>query len=200
MPPPSIKLKYLQLLSIIFEICTHFIIPVNISRNNITVNDHMLNKHIELFFIVDGFNNWKKASEKFYSHENSKMHINSIHFLLSINTKVPVISLLSKQKLDEQKNASTALLTIISNLRYLSQMGLCIRGHSNNDGNFLSLLDKEYWTQQKNYWLSSDIQNEILEIISLHVQREHFESIKKSEFFSIIADSILISLLQNNFL
>jgi len=48
--------------------------------------NNKLDKHTELSFIVDGFNNWKKASEKFQSHENSKMHVNSIHFLLSINT------------------------------------------------------------------------------------------------------------------
>ncbi|CAI6364728.1 unnamed protein product [Macrosiphum euphorbiae] len=149
--------------------------------------NNKLNKHTELSFIVNGFNNWKKASEKFQSHENGKMHVNSIHFLLSINTNVSVISLLSKQKIEEQKNASTALLTIISTLRYLSQMGISIRGHSHNDGNFLSLLEERcvdvpclrYWIQQKNNWLSSDIQNEILEIMSLNLQRELVQSIKK---------------------
>ncbi|XP_022168292.1 zinc finger MYM-type protein 1-like [Myzus persicae] len=125
------------------------------------------------------------------------MHVNSIHFLLSINTNVSVISLLSKQKIEEQKNASTALLTIISTLRYLSQMGISIRGHSHNDGNFISLLEERcvdvpclrYWIQQRNNWLSSDIQNEILEIMSLNLQRELVQSITKSEYFSIIADS-----------
>ncbi|XP_025206906.1 zinc finger MYM-type protein 1-like [Melanaphis sacchari] len=159
--------------------------------------NNKLNKHTELSFIVDGFKNWKKASEKLRSHENSKMHVNSIHYLLSINSNLPVISLLSKQKIEEQKNASTALLTIISTLRYLSQMGLSIRGHSNNDGNFISLLEERSldvpclrnWIQQKNNWLSSDIQNEILEIMSLNVQRELVKSIKTSEYFSIIADS-----------
>jgi len=76
-------------------------------------------------------------------------------------------------------------------------MGISIRGHSNNGGNFISLLEERcidvpslsYWIQQKNNWLSSDIQNEILEIMSLNLQRELVQSIKKSEYFSIIADS-----------
>jgi len=56
--------------------------------------------------------------------------------------KIPIISLLSKQKLEEQKISSTALLTIISTLRYLSKMGLSIRGHFNTEGNFISLLEE----------------------------------------------------------
>lgn len=101
--------------------------------------NHKLDKHIELSFLIDGFNNWKKAHEKFRSHENSKIHINSVHFLLNRSTKTSVISLLSKQKLEDQKYASVALLTIISILRYLSKMGLSIRGHLLNEGNFISL-------------------------------------------------------------
>lgn len=43
--------------------------------------------------------------------------------------------------------------------------------------------------KQKNNWLSSDIQNEILEIMSLNIQQELIKSIKEAEYFSIIADS-----------
>lgn len=99
--------------------------------------NHKLDKNIELSFLIYGYNNWKKAHEKFRSHENSKMHINSVHFILNRNTKTSVISLLTKQKLEDQKNASIALLTIISTLRYLSKMGLSIRGHLHNEGNFI---------------------------------------------------------------
>lgn len=76
-----------------------------------------------------------------HSHEINEIQINSINFPLSINIKISVISTLSKQKSEEQNNASKALLLLIINtLRYLSQMQLSIRDHSNNDSNFLSLL------------------------------------------------------------
>lgn len=82
----------------------------------------------------------KKAIEKCYGHEISKLHSIAVHFLLNRNSKVSVISLILKQKIEKQNISSTALLTIISTLQYLCKMGLSLRGH--NEGNFVSLLEE----------------------------------------------------------
>lgn len=84
----------------------------------------------------------KKALEKCYGHEISKLHSIAVHFLLNRNSKVSVISLILKQKIEKQNISSTALLTIISTLQYLCKMGLSLRGHSHNEGNFVSLLEE----------------------------------------------------------
>lgn len=109
-------------------------------------------------------------------------------------TYIPGFILFSESTL---LHASTALLTVISTLRYLGKMELSIRCHFNTEGNFISLLEErcqdlpflKSWMQQRNNWLSPEIQNEILEIMSLRVQRELIKSIKQSTYFSIIADS-----------
>lgn len=69
--------------------------------------------------------------------------------------------------------SSACLLKIISTPRYLARQGLAVRGHIENYGNFLQLLQLRSedsqelytWLERRDNWLSHDAQNELLEIM-----------------------------------
>ncbi|CAN7949069.1 unnamed protein product [Ixodes hexagonus] len=96
----------------------------------------------EVTFISSGFRNWKKATEKFRTHEKSECHSRSVDSLLQRLQKAPVIKLLSEQSLNEQNEALTALRVVFSSIRYLARSGQALRGHSYEDGNLRLLLDE----------------------------------------------------------
>ena len=97
---------------------------------------------------------------------------------------------------EEQRRNSETFLEIISVLRGLARSGVAIRGRSETDGNFMKLLEEkavlshevELWIQKKTNFLSHDCQDEIFEIMAKMVQRQLVEELKKSKWFSIIAD------------
>jgi len=69
-------------------------------------------------------------------------------------------------------------------------MGLSTRSHSNTKGNVVYLLEEKFqdvlflksWMQQRNNWLNSNIQNEILEIISLTIQCELIKLYNRNQY------------------
>ena len=90
-------------------------------------------------FIKDGFNKWKRAKEKFSSHESSLVHKEAMMKWQS----------LGRPSLPEQFNTETlrlqhirrnGLLTQLSGLRFLLRQGLAIRGHYEVEGNLFQLL------------------------------------------------------------
>ncbi|KAG0427797.1 hypothetical protein HPB47_025178 [Ixodes persulcatus] len=110
--------------------------------------------------------------------------------------KAPVIKLLSEQSLKEQNDARTALRVVFSSIRYLARSGQALRGHSYEDGNLRLLLDERsqdvpalgMWMKRRDKWLSADVQNEVIEIMSHELLRGIIQEVKHSTFFSIIAD------------
>ena len=98
--------------------------------------------------------------------------------------------------LKNKKKAQIALYTIISFLRFLTRSGNAVRGHLNHEGNLWMLLEKrahdnsylKLWMNRRNNYLSPQIQNELLEIMAHMVFRDSINEIKKSFWFSIIAD------------
>ncbi|KAG0416881.1 hypothetical protein HPB47_006061 [Ixodes persulcatus] len=81
-------------------------------------------------------------------------------------------------------------------IRYLARSGQALRGHSYEDGNLRLLLDErsqdvpalEMWMKRRDKWLSADVQNEVIEIMSHELLRGIIPEVKHSTFFSIIAD------------
>ena len=93
------------------------------------------------------------------------------------------------------KNSNT-FLEIIGTLRGLARCGSAIRGHSDDDGNLMRLLEEravtnvdiKAWLKKSVNFLSHDCQNELLSIMSAAVQRKLVTTAKHSPFFAIIAD------------
>lgn len=78
----------------------------------------------------------------------------------------------------QQQKSSDALRVIVSSIRYLCRTGQALLGHTLQDGNLLDLLEErseddpalKTWLTRRDKWLSSDIQNEIIKIITHTLQ------------------------------
>ncbi|KAH9379775.1 hypothetical protein HPB48_020417 [Haemaphysalis longicornis] len=155
---------------------------------------------VEQCFIRNGFNNWKKGIEKFQRHEKSLFHCLSASRQLSREKGIRVVQLLSQHRSRQQEEARQAVRAIVSSVRYLCRTGQALQGQTKDDGNLLDLLDErsqdvpalKKWLEQRDKWLSSDIQNELIEIMAHTVQRDIIKDIQCSPFYGIIADGTTV--------
>ena len=148
-------------------------------------------------FINDGFCNWKKASERFTIHERSECHKTAAIKLTFVASGVNVASAVSKHHLMEMNTARKCLLKIVKSLAFLARQGLAIRGKTDECSNFNQLLLlqatddhvlNEWLARSKYRWLSHDIQNEILQLLSDNVLRILCNKIRSQDFFAIMVD------------
>ena len=145
-------------------------------------------------FLTTGFDNWKKAQEYFIQHEKSVIHRESV-LKLELMKQPTVISQLSSQAKQDQKQNRDMLLKQLSSLRYLLRQGLAIRGHSDNEGNIIQLLllrcedipQLKQWLTAKKY-LSHDILNEQIGLMANHILRKLLQEIREATVYALIAD------------
>ena len=79
-------------------------------------------------FVTSGFDNWKKAHERFTQHAQSDLHKESI-LKVELLKQDSVRALLDKQAMAEQKQHRDQLLKQLSSLRFLLRQGLAVRSH-----------------------------------------------------------------------
>ena len=90
-------------------------------------------------FASTGFDNWKKAHERFKQHAHSTSHREAIMKIEQM--KHPgVDAQLCTQLKQSQMVHRKMLLTQLSSLRFLLRQGLAIRGHDEVEGNLIQLL------------------------------------------------------------
>lgn len=114
-------------------------------------------------------NNWR-----FSIHKKNENHRSSIEFFQLRENSRPVISLLTEQSVNEQKGTRKVFKVVISSIRYLARNGLAIGGDTWDYGNLIYLLQErslenlamKLWLEKRNNWLSGDIQNEVIEILT----------------------------------
>ena len=136
-----------------------------------------LAKKCETVFTVDGFANWKKAIEKFREHQSSQSHRFATQQL--VQSSKPVDQQLSTQKFTWQQQAGLCQSKLLTSLKYLARQGQALRGHDDEDGNFIQLLklratdvsELQQWFERKIDMTSHDIQNEILEMFAHSILR-----------------------------
>ncbi|XP_065643076.1 zinc finger MYM-type protein 1-like [Hydra vulgaris] len=155
-------------------------------------------KKSALGFVINGFNNWKKAHEKFCRHEASHFHRAANEMILTSTSDSTVSSKFSTQHLQDMKDARKALDHIFSSLIFLGCQGLAIRGKTKESSNLFQLLElrsmdvpvlKKWMNRPEKYkWISPDVTNEIVLDISLVIQRELSNTIKKRDFFGFMMD------------
>lgn len=90
-------------------------------------------------FIVRGFSNWKKGTEKFNSHASSLTHKEAAMKWLSLG-RPSLPERLNSEVLRLQKLRRNGLLKQLTGLKYLLRQGLAIRGHNDVEGNLFQLL------------------------------------------------------------
>ncbi|KAM6216988.1 zinc finger MYM-type protein 1 [Rhynchocyon petersi] len=152
-------------------------------------------------FTTQGISDWKKTLEKFRKHEKSEMHLKSLQFWREYqfcNETVDHNLSIHSPKNEENKSY---LKFIIENILFLGKQGLPFRGNDHsvssiNKGNFLELLeirakDKgerifRIMNSQVDFYNSSQIQTEIIEIIKTVMLQDIVNEINVSSAFSVI--------------
>ncbi|XP_060861856.1 zinc finger MYM-type protein 1-like [Metopolophium dirhodum] len=155
------------------------------SNNNVSV------------FILEGFKNWKKVVERFNMHERSELHKTNIVKSSFIKTNANVYAQISDSHKKSMEESRFAFDKILSSIVFLAKQGVAIRGHTDESANFNQLLKlrSEDSTELKNWlgrttykWISHDITNEILSILSREVIRNIIIKIKENTFYAILLD------------
>ena len=145
-------------------------------------------------FTLVGFDNWKKARERFNTHALSDTHKEAV-LKIELSKQESVHALINKQAMAEQKVRQQMLLKQISSLKYLLRQGLAVRGHDDLEGNLLQLLklrssdctELTTWIRERRYF-SPVILNEQIFLMGLTVLRGLLNDIKAAQWFSIIVD------------
>ena len=130
-------------------------------------------------FLSSGFINWKDACASFRKHEASKYHHDAVHAITKPQRNVG--DMLSQAHSEQKKQNSQMLLTIMQNVQFLCRQGLALRGHNDDESNFMQLLklrgndqnDIFAWLSKKggDKYTSPEIQNELLILMSNAVLR-----------------------------
>jgi len=153
--------------------------------------------NVDQAFTTKGFANWKKALSTFKTHQASQCHATSVELELVIpKTNHDIIDLTNKNSQKHREDNRRCLAVIIESLQYLARQGIPIRGHNDSDSNFVqlvklrardvSVLDNWINNRTQNY-LSHEIQNELLHLMSAQVLRGLIQDIGNN-YFSIICD------------
>lgn len=155
-----------------------------------------------------GFNNWKKALERFEKHQNTTSHRDAVDLVVKIpSTTKDVGEMLSAGLASQKAESRKVLLTILSSIRYLGRQGLALRGRYKTadssdkkggeiDSNFIQLLRTraednpgilKWMDKAQNKFTSPDIQNEMLGIMALHILRDVSSEIS-GKWYTIMVD------------
>ena len=85
-------------------------------------------------FTEDGFNNWKKATERITSHESS-ISQREVKVKWSSLSKPSIAEHLNSQRRNLQSTRREAFLLQLSGLKYLLRQGLALCGYNEVEGN-----------------------------------------------------------------
>ena len=144
--------------------------------------------------IAIGFDNWKKAKDKFRTHEKSQIHRDAL-FAHRAHKQPPVTAQLSNQVLRQQKCYRDFLMTELSSLKYLMRQGLAVRGHKEEEGNLHQLMKcrsddvpgLSNWLRDGQY-LSHEITDELIGMMAHKVRSDILSEVREAEWFGIIGD------------
>ena len=154
----------------------------------------LFDKTVDSAFVSVGFDNWKKAHERFKQHAQSISHREAMMKIDSMK-RPGIEAQLSSQLKQSQKTHQKMLKIQLSSLRFLLRQGLAIRGHEELEGNLFQLLllrkeecpELQQWIESKKY-LSSDIINEMIGMTAHCVLRALLYDIREAVRYSLIAD------------
>lgn len=150
-----------------------------------------------LAFVKNGFSNWKKAIDRFKSHERSNFHKEACNAVVAAKGSANVAYACAKGKAKEMDDARQALLATLSSLLYLSTQGLAIRGHEDTESNLRQLLElrandipslRSWLLRTKYKWISHQILNEMVELMAHDILRSLTDEVRAAEHYAVIMD------------
>ncbi|XP_078613923.1 zinc finger MYM-type protein 1-like [Branchiostoma floridae x Branchiostoma japonicum] len=155
-----------------------------------------LSTKVEPAFVTTGFDNYKKAIDKFDTHAESDAHKEAAMKCSAVSGP-SISSHINSQITGQQQLHRDGLLKQLTALRYLLRQGLAVRGHLDKDGNLYHLLQTwaadsdvvRSWLQQGRF-MSHDTINELITLMGHNVLRSVLERINGNDpaWFAIIAD------------
>lgn len=146
-------------------------------------------------FITSGFSNWKHALEYFKQHENSKCHRTALTYEYVVPKCGDALAMVHEKAKTVMEGNRRCFLKILQSIRYLGRQGIAFQGDT-EASNFLQLMKLramddpilgEWIAKGGDTYLSHDIQNEILQIMSNTILRDLAKDIRPN-FYSIICD------------
>ena len=159
------------------------------------------NMKIDDAFTESGFTNWKNATDTikgFNQHEKSSVHRSAVSRFAEVPSSTDdIVGTVTKNLLEIQQKNFSALTKILSRIGYLARQRLPLCSHNDSESNFRQLLllraeddpnFQEWLHKETNRFTSSAIQNEILKDMAMHILRPIVKNIKKSSYYSIMAD------------
>ena len=176
-----------------------------ICRNVYVLKQLNMSKNQESAFVTSGYNNWKEAARSFELHHKSSCHREAVLKWEHHCRGVDISRQLQRQLTAEQAEARNCLRKIFTSIEYLARQALPLRGHQEDRGNFIQLLNLRVadsdalkkWLEKRRSYTSHEVQNEMLKIMAHQIQRSIMKEISTSLWFSVIADETVdISLVQ----
>ena len=153
-------------------------------------------KRSESTFTTTGFNNWKKALEKFRKHSVSITH-HEAEMKWQQLQQPSISNKLNSQLQSVQASRRCALLKQLKAIKYLLRQGIAVRGHTEIEGNLYQLLlmlandsvDMKKWIHEGKY-MSHEIINEQMCIMSNNLLWLILTKIKSHSpfWYSVIGD------------
>ncbi|XP_057404712.1 zinc finger MYM-type protein 1 isoform X3 [Balaenoptera acutorostrata] len=165
-------------------------------------------------FAAQGISNWKKTLEKFRKHEKSEMHSKSLQFWREYQFCDEAVNDSLSNHSKQIEGNKKYLKLIIENILFLGKQCLLLRGNDQsvspvNKGNFLELLEirakdkgEEIFrltNSQVDFYNSTQIQNDIIEIIKTEMLQDIVNEINVSSAFSIICEETTDSATKGQF-
>lgn len=157
----------------------------------------------DMSFVTTGFSNWNDGRRRLERHQKSASHIESVAALMGHSTQ-PVDELLDDNTKQSKKDGHDMLWYVIEAMRILCRQGLSLRGCTNSDSNAPLEPDSNLWQQlqflsraserlkylmsRTHTYTAPAVQNELMQIMSLGIQKELVEMIKKAPFYTLMLD------------
>lgn len=147
-------------------------------------------------FVNTGYKNFHDPNKGIKKHINSKSHKDSVLKLANLQQK-PIDEHFKFISDEQQAKARKYLRILFSCIKYLTQQGFPLRGHSDDDGPLYNLMKERIHRdhpdlmpllKKRDNWLSHDIQNEIIQSFAHAIQRSLGNEIRKSEWVGTVAD------------
>ncbi|KAM4053434.1 zinc finger MYM-type protein 1-like [Anomaloglossus baeobatrachus] len=150
-------------------------------------------------FTAVGFSNWKKAREKFGSHQKSKSHEFATWKLMHALQNQKREAALEQQRKARQAIPTLCLNKLMSSIRFLIHRGHTFQTHESIEESLFELLkflgqDNDvfkYWLVTNQNFTSHEIQHEIIGLMSNEITSLITREVNQgSMYYSIIIDSI----------
>ncbi|XP_069817696.1 zinc finger MYM-type protein 1-like [Dendropsophus ebraccatus] len=150
-------------------------------------------------FTAVGFSNWKKAREKFGSHQKSKSHEFATWKLMHALQNQKREAALEQQRKVRQAIPTLCLNKLISSVRFLIHRGHTFQTHESIEESLFELLkflgqDNDvfkYWLMTNQNFTSPEIQHEIIGLMSNEITSLITREVNQgSMYYSILIDSI----------